>query len=102
MFQRNKLSLIDDSNYSLTGIDFIELIESAKTIIEFTEIFMIFAKLIDNFSFFLPSLEAIRHNLFIKIEKRFTKSYIFIFIEQNHFWKSEQTYVEKRFLHVSV
>jgi two-component SAPR family response regulator len=65
LLQDNKTLFPIDTKYSLEEIDFIQFIETAKTIIEVTDTFNTFARLISNYSFFIPRNEARNHNTFV-------------------------------------
>jgi hypothetical protein len=64
--QRNRSLFIDDSKYSLSEIDFIELIEVLKTIIELPDTFNTFAKLIGNCLIYLQPFDVNRHDTFLR------------------------------------
>jgi hypothetical protein len=65
LLQDNETLFTIDTKYSLEESDFIQFIEITKTIIEITETFNAFAKLISNYSFFIPHNEIHDHNSFI-------------------------------------
>jgi two-component SAPR family response regulator len=65
MLQNNETLFMIDSDYSLEETDFIQFIETTKKIIEITDTFNTFERLINNYSFFIPHNEIYNHNSFV-------------------------------------